>query len=445
MSKHAPKRELTICRFARNDKSFSALLFGACCLLQGCTWDQLNPFKPPPAPPPPVESFVLRNGSLTAEARPRDKSVEADLAGARDYYRREEYAKAQKLYHYIGKNEKNPASVIQEALYYEAECLRLQGKLPEAADTYANLLRNHTINPYKDLTTQHIYEIATYWLNDTWDEVKESQERREGKRWIVWPRFVSIDKRKPFIDRQGRAVERLKDVSIYEGRGGPYADKALYLVGYVAWFNEDYNEADQQFSQLTKMYPDSPYAPYAIELAIKAKLMSTGGEMYDGQKVAAARKLVHEALAMPNMTEEKKQNLMKLLACITAHQAEKDYQMAEFWRRTGHPGSAYFYYEIVRRRYPGTDAAERATKRMVEIYNKMKQEQRDKLGPPPSGGDGRPVEQLPPPRRIGPGVEQVPMPPPTPANPETAPMPRRVPPAPGANPPGPLPPGVGGN
>lgn len=447
MSKHAHTQGLTIYRFARNDKSLSALLLSVCFFLCGCTWDQLrnqfNPFKPPIAPPPPVESFVLRNGSLAAEPRPRDKSVEAILAGARDYFRREEYGKAQRLYHFVAKNEKNPASLIQEALYYEAECMRLRGLLPDAADTYANLLRNHTINPYKDLATQHIYEIATFWLNDTWEEVKESQERREGKRWIVWPRFVSFDKRKPKVDREGRAVERLKDVSIYEGKGGNYADKALYLCGYVAWFNENYIDADQEFSQLAKTFPESKYAPYAIELAIKAKLMSTGGEMYDGRRVAEARKLVDEALRLPGVTEDKRQDLVKLLACITAHQAEKDFQMAEFWRRTGHPGSAYFYYEIVRRRYPGTDAAERATKRMMEIYNKMKQEQREKLGPPPQGSDGRPVEQLPPPRPVGRSPEMVA--PPAQTSPEQAPMPRRVPAAPGTNPPGPLPPGVGGN
>ncbi|HZV06321.1 MAG TPA: tetratricopeptide repeat protein [Gemmataceae bacterium] len=413
--------------------------------LAGCTWDQFDPFKPPPPPPPPVESFVLRNGSLTAERQPVENSVEAELAGAHELFRREEYAKAQRVYHHISKKDKNPASVVQEALYYEAECLRLQGKLPDAADTYANLLKNHTISPFKDLATQHIYEIANYWLADTWEEIRESQERREGKRWVVWPRFVSFDKRKPLLDREGRAVERLKDVSTYEGKGGPYADKALYLCGYVAWFNEDFSEADQEFSQLTKTYPESPFAPYAIELAIKAKLMSTGGELYDGRKVADARKLVDEALRMPEISTEKKENMLKLLACINAHQAEKDYQMAEFWRRTGHPGSAYFYYEIVRRRYPGTDAAQRATNRMMEIYAKMAKDQREKLGPPPEGGDGRPTELLPPPRRVVNGPESVPMPQQAPGASEMAPMPQKVPAPEAAPPPRPLPPGVGGN
>lgn len=41
--------------------------------------------------------------------------------------------------------------------------------------------------------------------------------------------------------------------------------------------------------------------------------------------------------------------------------------MAEYYEKTGHPGSAYFYYEIVRRRYPGTKYSDQATKRMAEL------------------------------------------------------------------------------
>lgn len=47
--------------------------------------------------------------------------------------------------------------------------------------------------------------------------------------------------------------------------------------------------------------------------------------------------------------------------------AEKDFKVAEFYRRTGHPASAVFYYETVCRRYPGTDVAERAKGRIAEI------------------------------------------------------------------------------
>jgi hypothetical protein len=48
-------------------------------------------------------------------------------------------------------------------------------------------------------------------------------------------------------------------------------------------------------------------------------------------------------------------------------QAERDFKVAEFYRRTGHPGSACFYYELVSRRYPGTAYADLALQRKLEI------------------------------------------------------------------------------
>jgi hypothetical protein len=56
-------------------------------------------------------------------------------------------------------------------------------------------------------------------------------------------------------------------------------------------------------------------------------------------------------------------------------QAEKDFRTAEFYRRTKHPGSAYFYYEIVRRRYPGTPLADKATERMKELEAQHEKEE----------------------------------------------------------------------
>jgi hypothetical protein len=51
--------------------------------------------------------------------------------------------------------------------------------------------------------------------------------------------------------------------------------------------------------------------------------------------------------------------------------AEKDYQVAEFYRRTGHPDSARFYYELICRRYPNTTCDERAKKRLAQLKEKL--------------------------------------------------------------------------
>lgn len=45
----------------------------------------------------------------------------------------------------------------------------------------------------------------------------------------------------------------------------------------------------------------------------------------------------------------------------------KEFKRAEFYRRTGRPGSAAFYYQMVARRYPGTGFAEEAKWRLLEL------------------------------------------------------------------------------
>jgi outer membrane protein assembly factor BamD (BamD/ComL family) len=152
-------------------------------------------------------------------------------------------------------------------------------------------------------------------------------------------------------------------------------DKALFWAGVVQFFNENYREADHFLSQIPEFYPQSPHAADAVELAIIAKTMSTGGADYDGRKVAEARALVATALKnYPSVAARKEEFLEKKLLGITVQQAEKDYRMAEFWRRTGHPGSAWFYYKLVQKRYPGTKQAELSAKRMEEIRTKLAKE-----------------------------------------------------------------------
>jgi hypothetical protein len=80
--------------------------------------------------------------------------------------------------------------------------------------------------------------------------------------------------------------------------------------------------------------------------------------------------------------------------------------MAEFWRRTKHPGAAYFYYEMVRRRYPDTEYAKAAYERMLQIREKAEQDQAQR--PVPEGGTRPPAgpqpETAPPPRELPPDL-----------------------------------------
>ena len=110
-------------------------------------------------------------------------------------------------------------------------------------------------------------------------------------------------------------------------------------------------------------------------MAIVSKNLSTGGSDYDGRKCAEARQMVDVALRnYPDLAAQKGEQLERILYGINMQQADKDYKIAEFYRRTGHPASAYFYYEIVRRRYPGTTWADKATARLHELRDAVEVE-----------------------------------------------------------------------
>ena len=77
---------------------------------------------------------------------------------------------------------------------------------------------------------------------------------------------------------------------------------------------------------------------------------------------------------MPELrTPEKVEAMTRHKLAIRMQQAEKDFKVAEYWEQTNHPGSAYFSYEIVRRRYPGTKYEEEALFSLHQAYVKLKE------------------------------------------------------------------------
>jgi len=379
-------------------------------------------------PKPPEGSYTVRADGLVAVKAPEPDSPEAKLAGAHELFRKKEYYKAEVLFHLLADDKTLSQNIVCEACYFEAECLRLQQCYPKAGDTYNRLLNDFPSNAYHEQCCQRMFDIANYWLDETREEMRETREMYEGKRTIVWPHFISFEKPKPLIDREGRAVQLLDQVRVYDQ--GPLADKALFLAGSVKFFNQYYKDAGYYFTQIIERHgKTSPLAPQAIELAIISKQMSTGGSDYDARQVAEARKQVDMAYrTFPELARTKGEFLEKQLKTITAQQADKDFKVAEYYRQTKHPGAAYFYYDMVERRYRGTPYATQAAERKLELRAQVEEEQhkaQEAANPmqpkksvwwwPPSWGNGK--------APAGPGPNPSPTPN-LPGGPEVAPAPR---------------------
>jgi TolA-binding protein len=337
------------------------------------------PFLSPDPPTVPTEpsGIVLTSSGQTVPTNPALVKAQADLDEAMQLYRQGEYARARRIFNSLAEDKKNKPELAEEARYYEAECYRKEGSLPSAADTYRRLLLDFPMGLYREQSCRRLFDIACYWLIDTNQQMQAYEEVRQGKRQFVWPDLVHFDKSKPVLDERGRALQLLEQVH-YSDPTGPTAPEALYLLGRVHFYLGNYREADHSFSQLIQMYKDSPKAAEAAELAIICKNMSTGGPDYDGRKVSEAMSLVHQARQFfPELAKdpEKSKFLDRQMLNLTLHMAERDFRTAEFYRRTNHPGSAYWYYEIVRRRYPGTSYAELATQKMQELHDQIEAQQ----------------------------------------------------------------------
>jgi len=361
------------------------------CLMTGCatasSWDWLPWKKSDTAADKaaaPKDSFVMRGTGLERD-RAADSAMETELEGARRQFQNKEYRKAEAAFHKIANAKKGPLNLMDEALYYEAECQRLQNNFRSAEGTFRKYVKEFRVNgQFVEQANRRLFDIANYWLDDTRKQMAAWEEKREGKRWFVAPSsYFHVSQDKPFADMEGHALTLLEEVGLTDIRGsirnvdgGPsIGERALFFLATVKFFREDYREADYYYSQLYENHPNSTLAPKAIKQSVICKQVMNGGTAYDTRGVEESRKLIDRfQSAYPEWTKDRDW-LTRQLGSIHLQQADRDYKIGEFYRRTGHPGSAYFYYELVRRRYPNTDYAKKAEDQMRELRGLAERDQ----------------------------------------------------------------------
>jgi outer membrane protein assembly factor BamD (BamD/ComL family) len=299
-----------------------------------------------------------------------DPKADAKQAEADRLFTEGKYSDARPVYRELANNNLNPKEMVERCRFQEAECYRCDRDYPKAVDTYHRMMMDHPAGIYRDKACEEIFKIADYWLDETRAEIN-AKKAGDSVTMLKLKRQMKLDRTYPNSDVEGRALLALDHIST-DGVGGPNVDKALFWSGYVNFLRGNYDEADHYFSMLHQFHPNSSLRPIATEYAIMAKNNATGGAVYDGQKSAEALQMVHHAEAtMPEFaTDGKSDFLARQKHAIRAQQADKDLKTAQFYEQTDHPGSAFFYYEIVRRRYPGTKQSDMATARMKELKAK---------------------------------------------------------------------------
>jgi tetratricopeptide (TPR) repeat protein len=283
-----------------------------------------------------------------------------------------------------------PASAMSQAqareLFREAERLRSQEDYPRAAEVYRDLLAHAPADAEREVAIQRLYDIANYWLDDTREQMRQLRDidwlswgfwlenwlpplQLDVKWWVGRWHLLHFDRTKPLFDEEGRAVEMLHCVSASDP-DGPLADKALFLMGAVALFREDYERVDEHCSKLVDRNGESPLAAQALELAIVAKQMSLDGTREEGRKLTELRRLLDKAFrGYPQLTNdpEKRRFLVQQLANVDEREAERAFQAAEELRKAGNLQDARRAYKVILSIYPKTESATRAHERLDEL------------------------------------------------------------------------------
>ncbi len=314
----------------------------------------------------PEDVFVFRGGDMLP-----DKGLQpfgGDFEGALLLFQQKQYEKAEPIFGKVADHKKNTLRIMEEARYYQAECNYYRGRYPAAGDRYMQLLDAFPSAAHGDEARKRLFDIANYWLDDTRTHMQQAKEVRDGQRWMVTPTMpVHWEDSKPLLDVEGHAIRYLEKVSITDPHG-PLGEKALFFLGSVNFYRGSYKDAEEHFHQLVKNYPNGVHAPKALEMAIICMELNTGGPDYDAKRLQKARELIDMASrSYPELKRGQEDFLARQLVNINNMQAEKDFNIAKYFDRTGHPGSAHFYFEIVTRRYPGTVWAEKAQKRIIEL------------------------------------------------------------------------------
>jgi outer membrane protein assembly factor BamD (BamD/ComL family) len=346
---------------------------------------------------PKADSLVMRgNGLEKAEKIWHER--QADIETGKQLIAEKQFAAGEKLFHKVGNDKKCPEQFREEGLFYEAECQRLQTHYRAAEETYSQLFKEHPTTQFTERADRGLFEISLHWLEPVRKQMEEYEEHREGKRWFVMPvSFVHFSSDMPIFDVEGHATRVLEGISIREKMlHTALGEQVLLYLGTLRFFREDYDDADRFFTDLFQLYPNSKYAAKALKQSVVCKQLRTGGTVYDQRTVEESRKLIHTAQTAYAEFAKDQEWIQKQLVGINLQQADRDWRIAEHYRWTKHHGSAYFYYELVRRCYPNTEYAAKAADRIREMEQRHPEAiQREQPGTPPPGGTSGGTPRLP--------------------------------------------------
>jgi outer membrane protein assembly factor BamD (BamD/ComL family) len=301
-----------------------------------------------------------------------------EYVAAESFYDDKQYVEAQAAFKKVAKKFKK-SEIREDALFMQGEAAFQQGNFYAAENAYAMLLRDFPSTRHLDNVSQRLFEISRQWLDfPKVAEVGEIQQANfddfsqrlpadspvEKGRTPVWvPNFT--DKSKPWFDTEGNGIACLRLIWLNDPTG-PLADDALMLAASHYSRRNNFVEADRHFTLLREEYPNSPHVQNAFVLGSHVKLMSYQGAAYDGKTLQDAEGLKKTILRLYPEAKDRGR-VEDELARIEEAKADREWELVTFYERKGNKRAQAVHCHLVIDRFPHSQAAQRARKRLQDL------------------------------------------------------------------------------
>jgi tetratricopeptide (TPR) repeat protein len=272
--------------------------------------------------------------------------------------------------------------VEEDGLFMVAQCQFMQGRLSDAEESYAKLLKDYPSTRHLDTVSRQLFRISREWLGFP-DEADQEivqvaygeqapslEQRRTGSEGGWLPNLT--DKTRPAFDVDGRALGALRLIWLHDA-AGPLADDALMMAANYHLRSGNHIEAAQHYRLLREQFPDSPHMRDSLMLGSHVLLASYNGPGYDPTPLEEAKQLKLMALQYPDLSAADRERLQQELEQLEEAEVAPLWKDIEFYLAKRQPQSVVLHCNYLIAKHPNSKYAKMAmdVKQRLEAEGKI--------------------------------------------------------------------------
>ncbi len=246
---------------------------------------------------------------------------------------------------WIDQNEKS--DFMDYALYFKGQSLFDSQLYYQSFEAYEELLNKHGASSLYSASLQMQTEIARLFI--------------AGAKRVIWKTFP--------IGAQAEGIEILERVT-ERWPGSQLAGDALMTLADHYYNTQKYLEAQHSYQMLLDNYPQSSHYKMAMFQNAQATHGQYLGPNYDTLCLDEA--IIRHNKFQHNFPQKAKElNVDDILNNIEQQKIEKDFQIAEFYRKTGKTDAAIQYWTLICKEYPNSEAYKLAQSQ-IDMHQQVK-------------------------------------------------------------------------